>query len=63
MIYAFGEFELDEERYELRRAGAPIKLEPKAFRVLAYLIQHRDRVVPRDELREHFWPREFVTDS
>ena len=63
MIYAFGEFELDEERYELRRAGAPIKLEPKAFRVLAYLIQHRDRVVTRDELREHFWPGEFVTDS
>jgi DNA-binding winged helix-turn-helix (wHTH) protein len=38
MIYAFGEFELNEERYELRRAGAPIRLEPKAFRVLAYLI-------------------------
>jgi DNA-binding winged helix-turn-helix (wHTH) protein len=63
MIFAFGGFELDEERYELRRAGVPIKLEPKAFRVLAYLIQHRDRVVTRDELRQQFWPGEFVTDS
>ena len=63
MIYAFGDFELDEERYELRRTGAPIRLEPKPFRVLAYLIQHRDRVVTRDELREQFWPGEFVTDS
>src|SRR5919106_1599032 len=63
MIYAFGDFELDEERCELRRTGVPIKLEPKAFRVLAYLIQHRERVVPRDELRTQFWPGEFVTDS
>jgi class 3 adenylate cyclase/DNA-binding winged helix-turn-helix (wHTH) protein/tetratricopeptide (TPR) repeat protein len=63
MIHAFGDFELDEHRYELRRAGAPIKLEPKAFRILAYLIQHRDRVVTRNELRERFWPGEFVTDS
>jgi class 3 adenylate cyclase len=63
MIYAFGDFELDEERYELRRAGAPIGLEPKAFRVLAYLIQHRERVVARDELLTQFWSGEFVTES
>lgn len=63
MIYAFGDFELDEERFELRRTGRPIRLEPKAFRVLAYLIQHRDRAVPRDELLKRFWSGEFVTDS
>jgi class 3 adenylate cyclase len=63
MTYVFGEFELDEERYELRRAGAPVRLEPKAFRVLAYLIQHRERVVARDELLKRFWSGEFVTDS
>ena len=63
MIYTFGDFQLDEERYELRRAGTPIRLEPKAFRILAYLIQHRDRVVTRDELLEQFWPGEFVTAS
>lgn len=63
MIYAFGDFELDEERFELRRTGKPIGLEPKAFRVLAYLIQHRDRAVPRDELLKRFWSGAFVTDS
>jgi class 3 adenylate cyclase/DNA-binding winged helix-turn-helix (wHTH) protein/tetratricopeptide (TPR) repeat protein len=63
MIYAFGDFELDEERYELRRAGTPIRLEPKAFRVLVYLIRHRERVVTRDELLEQFWSGEFVTES
>jgi class 3 adenylate cyclase/tetratricopeptide (TPR) repeat protein len=63
MIYAFGDVELDEARYELRRAGAPIRLEPKAFRVLAYLIQQRERAVARDELLRQFWPGECVTDS
>jgi class 3 adenylate cyclase/DNA-binding winged helix-turn-helix (wHTH) protein/tetratricopeptide (TPR) repeat protein len=63
MIYTFGDFQLDEERYELRRVGVPIRLEPKAFRVLTYLIQHRARVVTREELLERFWPGEFVTTS
>jgi DNA-binding winged helix-turn-helix (wHTH) protein len=63
MIYTFGDFQLDEERYELRCVGAPIRLEPKAFHVLTYLIQHRDRVASRDELLEQCWPGEFVTAS
>ena len=52
MIYTFGDFQLDEERYELRCVGALIRPEPKAFHVLTYLIQHRDRVASRDELLE-----------
>ena len=55
--------ELDEARYEPRRAGAPIRLDPKAFRVLTYLIQHHDRVVTRDELLDRFWPGVFVTGA
>ena len=47
----------------LRRAGVPIKLEPKAFKILAYLIQHRDRVVTQDELSEKLWCGECVTES
>ena len=29
MIYAFDEYELDTQLYELRRAGALLQLEPK----------------------------------
>ncbi|HXH13782.1 MAG TPA: AAA family ATPase [Alphaproteobacteria bacterium] len=63
MIYAFGDCELDEGLYELRRAGVSVKLEPQVFKVLTYLVQHRDRVVPKDELLAKLWPGEFVTDS
>ena len=63
MLYRFGDCVLDEERYELRRAGEVVALEPKVFQVLLYLIQHQDCVVTRDELLEHCWPGTFVSES
>jgi DNA-binding winged helix-turn-helix (wHTH) protein len=56
MRLAFGECELDTERYELRRAGQAIALEPKAFRVLAYLLRHSGRAVGEQDLLQAFWP-------
>jgi hypothetical protein len=34
MLYSFGDYQCDEAQYELRRAGAPVAIEPKAFNVL-----------------------------
>ena len=56
MRYIFGSYTLDMERHELLHAGTPIKLRPKVFRVLAYLVVHRDRMVPKSELLEAIWP-------
>ena len=63
MIYRFGDCELDDRRYELRRGGVPRHLEPQVLEVLAYLVRHRDRVVPRTELLDEIWGSRFVTDS
>lgn len=63
MIYAFGEYELDTQRYELRCAGDLSKIEPQVFNVLAYLMQHRDRTVTRQELLEQLWPEQFISDA
>lgn len=63
MRYTFGNWELDLHLYELRRDGSPVKLEPQAFNMLAYLLQHRDRVVTRQELLEHLWVGQFIGDS
>jgi DNA-binding winged helix-turn-helix (wHTH) protein/tetratricopeptide (TPR) repeat protein len=63
MIHVFGKFELDEELYELRRAGQVVKVEPQAFDMLAYLLHNRQRVVSKEELLEKLWPGEFVSES
>jgi DNA-binding winged helix-turn-helix (wHTH) protein/tetratricopeptide (TPR) repeat protein len=63
MIYRFGDCELDDQRYELRRGGVACHLEPQVFEVLAYLVRNRDRVVPRTELLDEVWKHRFVSDS
>src|SRR5919108_60796 len=63
MRYVFGNYTLDTLCYELRRAGTPVPLRPKVFHLLAYLLAHRDRIVPRQELCEHLWPHQFVSDA
>jgi DNA-binding winged helix-turn-helix (wHTH) protein/tetratricopeptide (TPR) repeat protein len=59
----FDDFELDLDRFELRRDGAPISLEPQAFEVLTFLVNHRNRVVSKQELLEGVWGTTYVTDS
>ncbi len=63
VIFTFGEFTLDSDRYDLRRGDTTIAIEPKIFDVLHFLVEHRDRVVHKEELLEALWPGEFVTDS
>lgn len=63
MRLQFGDATLDLGRFELRRGGQPIKLEPKVFDVLRYLVLHRERVVPREELLATLWPDEHVIDA
>jgi DNA-binding winged helix-turn-helix (wHTH) protein/predicted ATPase len=63
VIYAFAACELDTDAFELRRGGAVVKVEPQAFDVLLYLIEHRDRVVPKEELLDEVWQTRFVTES
>jgi DNA-binding winged helix-turn-helix (wHTH) protein/Tol biopolymer transport system component len=62
-MYDFGPFRLDPAKRLLVRTGAEIALAPKAMDALIYLIEHRDRVVRKDELIEVLWPDVAVQDS
>ena len=63
MIYHFDDYELDMARFELRDDGAVQPLEPQVLTLLAYLIEHRERLVPKNELFEKLWNGRIVTDS
>lgn len=63
MIYCFGRFELDTRLLELRRAGLPVRIVPRAFDLLRLLIEQRGRLVGKDELIETVWHGRVVSDA
>jgi DNA-binding winged helix-turn-helix (wHTH) protein/tetratricopeptide (TPR) repeat protein len=62
-VYRFGECRIDLSARELHCARELLSLSPKVFDCLAYLIEHRDRAIGRDELIAAVWGRIDVTDT
>jgi adenylate cyclase len=63
LLYLFEDCALDTERRELRRGQALVAIEPKVFDLLAFVIEHRQRVVSRDDLIAHVWDGRIVSES
>jgi DNA-binding winged helix-turn-helix (wHTH) protein len=63
MMYAFEDFELDTDSYELRRGGGVVALEPQTFEVLRLLVRNSTRVVTKEELLDEVWGSRFVSES
>lgn len=62
-VLQFGPFTLDQPARALRLHQREVDLQPRVFDLLAYLIQSRTRVVPKDELLDAVWPGVTVTDN
>jgi len=56
MLVEFADFELDDERFELRRRGARIAVQPKVLTLILHLVRNHERVVSVSELRAVLWP-------
>ena len=63
MEVRFADVVVDTDTMQVERAGAPVRVEPQVFDVLAYLIEHRDRMVPKTELLDEIWGDRFVSES
>ena len=60
--YRFDVFVVDTSSYSLSKADRVLSVRPKVFDILRYLIEHRDRVVAKQELLEALW-RDQVVDE
>lgn len=58
--FQFGDVDVDFERAKLLKSGQPISMAGKELQLLQYLIHHRGRVVPRDEILQNVW--EYSSD-
>ena len=59
----FDAFDFDVTTRRLRRGAENIHLSPKAFDLLAVLVEAVPRVVPKRELHERLWPGGLVADA
>jgi two-component system OmpR family response regulator len=58
-----GPLRLDTKTARVTFDGQPIKLTSHEYRLLAYMMHHRERVVSRTELVEHLYDQDFDRDS
>lgn len=63
MIYRFEDIEIDTDRFELRRGGESVKVEPQVFALLELLVANHGRLVSKDELNERIWGGRVVSDA
>lgn len=63
MRLRFGDCEFDSDTREVFRGGRRIHVSPKAFSLLAALIERRPKAIPKDQLLELLWPGTFVSEA
>jgi DNA-binding winged helix-turn-helix (wHTH) protein/TolB-like protein/Flp pilus assembly protein TadD len=63
LIYQFDDVSVDLERFEVLKGVTRVRLEPKAFEALVFLIEHRGRLVEKKELLDAVWTDAFVTEN
>jgi len=58
--FQFGDVEVDFERARLLKSGQHVNMAGKEMQLLQYLIHHRGRVIPREEILHNVW--EYSSD-
>ncbi len=62
-LYTFGGFRLDVSAGLLTHSGVTVKLAPKVYLTLVFLLEHRERVIAKEELFQAIWADTFVEDN
>jgi predicted ATPase/DNA-binding winged helix-turn-helix (wHTH) protein len=63
VTYQFGDFKLDVSKGCLLKGKDEIKVRPKVFEALKYLLENPGRLIAKKELIQAVWPDTFVTDD
>ena len=60
---SYADLTIHLERQEVTRKGEPIKLSPKEYNLLVYLVENAEKVVSRIEIAEKVWNTHFDTGT
>jgi two-component system alkaline phosphatase synthesis response regulator PhoP len=61
--YAFGDIEVDFRRGDVSKKGRAVDLSALEFKLLSYLVEHRDQLLSRDQLLHEVWGYEATPYS
>jgi DNA-binding response OmpR family regulator len=62
-VLRVADLEMDTARREVRHAGHPIKLSPREFALLEFMMRHPDQGLSRTQIAEHVWNFDFYSES
>ena len=62
-VITVGDFTLDHSKREVTVSGTEVHLTPKEFELLAYLIEHHDRVVTHRTLLAEIWGGDYTEQT
>ncbi len=62
-VIKFDNFEISQERFELKLRGKKVEIPPKELQLLYCLASNPNRVFSREQLLEHVWDFAFLGDS
>lgn len=62
-VIRFDNFEISQERFELKLRGKKVEIPPKELQLLYCLASSPNRVFSREQLLEHVWDFAFLGDS
>jgi two-component system OmpR family response regulator len=54
-VLRYADLEIDQDAYEVRRAGVTVNLAPTEFKLLRYLMDNAERVVSKAQILDHVW--------
>jgi Tol biopolymer transport system component/DNA-binding winged helix-turn-helix (wHTH) protein len=63
LVFQFDDVQVDVDNAQVFKAGRRVSMEPKAFRVLVFLLEHPGRLIEKDQLLTAIWGDAFVTEN
>jgi DNA-binding response OmpR family regulator len=53
--FSFGDVVVNFKKFEVTKAGKPLDISPREFKILKFFIEHRGEVITRDQLLDTVW--------
>lgn len=62
-VVRYADLEINQDTYEVTRAGKPVELSPTEFKLLRYLMDNAERVVSKLQILDHVWEYDWEGES